>query len=275
MNAGETVFRKKINFSNWVSAEVDTFNRGLLFGDGLFETMIFDQGSIRFSEFHKARFLDGCKILGFEFTNLSTIEELERFLRLNFGDENPKRIRWTIFRKGEGKYTPLTDEIQEVLQIQPFTPAPLFKNSAFVHPEIYLNHSPWSHCKTINALTYVIANRDRAQLGMDEVLLLSQGSYLSEGGSSNLFWVKSGEFFTPSLATGCIAGVGRSVIKEYLVAKDITFHEGFYRLEDLYDADSVFTSNVTGISYLRMIEGKKLAQGRLRMIEQLFELSGC
>ena len=275
MIADETVFRKKINFSNWVAAEPESFNRGLLFGDGLFETMIFDQGKIRFSDFHKARLLDGCKILGLEVTGLSTIEKLERYLRLNFGVEIPKRIRWTIFRKGEGKYTPLTDEIHEVLQIQPFTPAPSFKNSAFFHPEIYLSHSPWSHCKTINALPYVLANRDRAQLGMDEVLLLSQGSYLSEGGSSNLFWVKAGEFFTPSLATGCIAGVGRSVIKAYLLKQGITLHEGFYRLEDLYQADTVFTSNVTGVSYLRMIEGKKLGQERLRMIEQLFELSGC
>ncbi len=272
MNDIETVFRRKVNLSNWIEADSEKFNRGFLFADGLFETMIFDQGKIRFSEFHLARLLEGCKVLGLDTSELSSLEELERMLRWDFGKENPRRVRWTIFRNGEGKYTPVTDDIQEVIQIQEFVQAPLFKNSAFVHPEINLNHSIYSHCKTINALPYVLANRDRAQLGMDEVILLSQGSYVSEGGSSNLFWVKSGEFYTPSLATGCIAGVGRRIIKNYLETHGINLHEGFYRVEDLYEADAVFTSNVTGISYLRTIEGKTLGQERFGMIEQLFEL---
>lgn len=272
MNGNDTVFWKKINLSNWIEQKSQDVNRAFLFGDGLFETMVFQNGKIRFSGLHFKRLLTGCEVLGMSSEQLSSIEEIERALNLGFGEDRVLRVRWNVYRSGKGKYTPLTDEVEESLQIEDFYAAPLTKQSAFVHPEIYLSSSPWSSCKTLNALPYVIANRDRVKLGMEEVILLGQGSFVSEAGAANLFWVKSGVFYTPSLGTGCVEGIGRTVIIDLLKSKGIELQEGYFRLDDMYEASSVFTSNVTGVSYLHTLEGKTLGQERFGMIEQLFEL---
>jgi branched-subunit amino acid aminotransferase/4-amino-4-deoxychorismate lyase len=272
MNGSDTIFWEKLNHSNWVEQKLQDVNRAFLFGDGLFETMVFQNGKIRFSDLHLHRLITGCEILGMNTEKLSTIEEIEKVLELGLGKDKLLRVRWTVYRSGKGKYTPLTDNLEESLQLEDFHIAPLTKKSAFVHPEISLSFSPWSSCKTLNALPYVIANRDRVKLGMEEVILLNPGSFVSEAGAANLFWVKSGVFYTPSLGTGCIEGVGRSVIIAFLNSKGVEVQEGFFRLDDIYEASSVFTSNVTGISYLLTLEGKTLGQERFEMIEQLFEL---
>lgn len=272
MNGNDTIFWKKMNISNWVEQKTQDVNRAFLFGDGLFETMVFQNGKIRFSDLHLKRVVTGCEVLGMNTEKLSMIEEIEKVLELGFGKDKLLRVRWTVYRSGKGKYTPLTDDIEESLQVEDFHIAPLTKQSAFVHPEIYLNSSPWSSCKTLNALPYVIANRDRVKLGMEEVILLGQGSFVSEAGAANLFWVKSGIFHTPSIGTGCIEGIGRTVIINSLKSKGIEVQEGYFKLDDIYEASSVFTSNVTGISYLLTLEGKTLGQERFGMIEQLFEL---
>lgn len=272
MNGNDTIFWNKTNISNWEEQNKHKINRAFLFGDGLFETMVFQNGQIRFSDFHLKRLLTGCRVLGMSCDKLSTIKEIERVLKLKLGQDKALRVRWNVFRAGRGKYTPLTDEVEESLIIENFYPAPLIKQLAFVHPEIFLSRSPWSSCKTLNSLPYVIANRDRVKLGMDEVILMGQEGFVSEAGAANLFWVKSGVFYTPSLHTGCIDGIGRSIIINFLKSKGYEVQEGCFGLEDMYEASSVFTSNVTGISYLNTLEGNTLGQERFGMIQQLFDM---
>lgn len=271
MNGNDTVYWKKINLSNWVLQEQNEVNRAFLFGDGLFETMIYQNGKICFGELHYKRLIEGCGVLGLSTEGLSTIEEIQRSIFLEYGESEMLRVRWNVFRAGKGKYTPHNDDTVETLQLEKFIPVKREKQSAFIHPEIYLSSTPWSHCKTLNALPYVIANRDREKLGMEDVILLGQGSFLSEAGAANLFWMKSNIFYTPSLSTGCIDGIGRKVILETLKKEGYKIEEGYFRLEDLFQAETVFTSNVTGISYLRSLEGKTLKNERIYFLEKLFE----
>jgi len=63
--------------------------------------------------------------------------------------------------------------------------------------------------KTLNALPYVLAGNYRKQLGVDEVILLDTHGHLAECVASNLFWLKDGMLYTPSLNTGCIGGIIR------------------------------------------------------------------
>ncbi|MCH7415205.1 aminotransferase class IV [Belliella sp. R4-6] len=261
---------KKRNLSDWVREDVHLANRAFLFADGLFETMVFSNGKIRFGTLHFERLLEGCKVLGLSTEDLTSIELLDELLANRFGQGCTLRIRWNVFRSGQGKYTPQTDSIEESIQIQSFSPAPSIKHLAYFHKEIFLNHSPWSHCKTLNALTYVMANRDRAIIGMDEVILLNYDKYVSEAGAANIFWYKNDVFYTPSLGTGCISGIGRRIVIEDLKSRNIEIIEGFFEKEVLFDADSVFVSNVTGISYLSNLEGEMLGQQTFSDLNALF-----
>ncbi|MFD2036856.1 aminotransferase class IV [Belliella marina] len=271
MTENDTISWEKDKLSEWVTLDGKVSNRAFLFADGLFETMVYIKGNIRFAEMHFERLVEGCRVLGLSTENLSSMDQISHAIREKYGERKVLRIRWNVYRAGKGKYTPQSDDIEETLHIQEFLPAPSVKQSAYVHPEIVLNHSPWSHCKTLNALTYVIANRDRALMGMDEVLLLTAKGFVAEAGASNLFWTKSGVFYTPTLATGCIAGVARRAILEYLENKGVEIREGYFGIGELYQADAVFVSNVAGISYLSYLEGKKLGQHTYSYLNELFD----
>ncbi|WP_373522049.1 aminotransferase class IV [Aquiflexum sp.] len=256
MNENNTVFLFKGLASDWSEIAHSFHNRGLLFGDGLFETMVLVNGKLRFGKFHMERLMEGCKVLNLDFLSLSSINSIENVLAQKFESEDTLRIRWNVYRKGGGKYTPESEGLKESIQVQAFQPTPRIKEKAFFLDSIQVQKSAWSHCKTLSALTYVMANLERKRNSMDEVILCNSDGYVSEAGASNIFWVKNGTYFTPSLDCSCIAGVGRRVMIEKLKTSSRIVNEGNYLPKDVFEADYVFTTNVTGISFIRDIGGK-------------------
>ena len=266
-----TVLLYKHDGEIWSPEEPMIQNRGFLFGDGLFETMVFIHGKIRFSQDHEARLSEGLKQLGIEKDNLSSIQEIESCLQQYYCENSVLRVRWNVFREGRGKYTPIQNTTQENLQIQKMQKAPIIKKSAYLSENINIPRSPWSHCKTLSALTYVMANRERQQKGMDEVILLNTEGIVSEAGSSNIFWKKDGVYYTPSLRSSCIAGVGRKNVISHLKSSGENIVEGEFLPIDLLSAEKVMTTNVTGISYVGEIEGRKFDTNLDLRLESVFE----
>lgn len=270
MSEIETVFSKAGKEYDW--KPINSFeipNRAMNFGDGLFETMVFDKNQIRFLNYHLARLSNGMKILNLSGETVDIIG-LESFLNKNFPDLK-LRIRWNVFRSGGGKYTPQSSEISQTIQVSTFTPAPKIKETAFISDKIRLFPTPWSACKTLNSLPYVLANLERVEIKMDEVILLDHRGFLSEGGSSNLFWKKSGEYFTPSLDCSCLNGVARTVILEELIKQECQIQVGEFLPDVLKNADQVWVSNVSGISYLAQIGKEKYSTDPEIILQNLFD----
>jgi 4-amino-4-deoxychorismate lyase len=268
----DTIFLYKQQDGIW-SHHADIFhNRGFLYGDGLFETMVFFKGKIRFASQHAERLWEGLKILGLENQGLSQIRELERLITEIWGDSKILRVRWNVYRAGFGKYTPEENQVLESLQINSFHQAPKIKGKAFFSQNIHIQKTPWSHCKTLSALPYVMANQERKSKGFDEVILTNPDGIICEAGASNLFWAKNGQYFTPSLDSGCIAGVGRKMILSYLHESDIPFSEGLFTKKDLISSEQILTSNVTGISYIGSIENKYFDTNRSKDLDSIFDL---
>lgn len=253
MSEINTVLLYKHDGEMWSPEEPQIQNRGFLFGDGLFETMVFIEGKIRFSQDHEARLLEGLKQLGMEKDNLSPIQEIESCLQQYYCENAVLRVRWNVFREGRGKYTPSVNTTAESLQIQNFQETAKVKKEAYFSENIFVPQLPWSHCKTLSALTYVMANQERKQKGMDEVILMNSVGYVSEAGSSNLFWKKDGVYYTPSLQSSCIAGVGRKKVIAHLKASGENIVEGEFLPHDVLSAEKVMTTNVTGVSYIEQI----------------------
>jgi branched-subunit amino acid aminotransferase/4-amino-4-deoxychorismate lyase len=277
MNSGmvgfDTVFLYKNQDGNWSDGADEFHNRGFLFGDGLFETMVFTKGKIRFGTQHIERLEEGLRSLALETEGLSQLSDIEVLLNEIWGETKNLRVRWNVYRAGLGKYTPEVNQVLESLQIHTFHQTPKIKEKAFFSQNIHIQKTPWSHCKTLSALPYVMANQERKSKGLDEVILTTPDGFICEAGAANLFWVKSGHYFTPSLDTGCIAGVGRSKILNYLEENNIPVSEGLFKMEDLLKADQILTSNVTGISYLQSLENKDFDTNREKGLDSIFELN--
>jgi branched-chain amino acid aminotransferase len=116
-----------------------------------------------------------------------------------------------------------------------------------------------------------MAAKEKTALDMDEVILKNTRDFISEAGSSNLFWLKNSIYYTPSLACSCIAGIGRGRVIQRLRDTGKTIIEGEFQENDLLDAEKVFTTNVTGASYLYKIEESKFDTTPDPWVESVFE----
>ncbi len=180
------------------------------------------------------------------------------------------RVRWNIFRSSKGKYTPISNDTQQSLIIEPFCYLSPQSKVAFINEQFSVPNLPWSNCKTLNAMLYVQAGIARKKAGFEEIILLDTQGHVCEAGAANLFWVKDGIYYTPSLKTSCIEGVSRCVIIKKLKELEIKVLEGEYNPSEVLKADLVFTSNVTGIHYISKINSTGFNIEPVEFLESLF-----
>ncbi|MBS9524829.1 aminotransferase class IV [Litoribacter alkaliphilus] len=269
LSDNETCFLFKSKNGQFDASPSQLANRAYLYGDGIFETMIFTGAEIRFGKQHISRAFKGCTTLNIELKVEQAFQDVEQYLKEKFPGKI-LRVRWNIYRDSVGKYTPVSHHASESLILEAFTYTPPQQKSAFINKQFVVPNLPWSNCKTLNALVYVQAGISRKKAGMDEVILLEAKGNVCEAGASNLFWKKDGVFYSPCLTSSCIEGVGRAVVMEKLQKKGYSVVEGEFKPSEIMKADLVFTTNVTGIHYIEKINSTEFNIEPIEFIENLF-----
>lgn len=258
-----------INFNGSFIPESDQVlkvgNRGFRYGDGLFESMRYMKGSLRFTDLHVDRIQKGMKLLKFDKASLIDTwfirEKVEELVRRNkVGPE--ARIRLTVFRDSDGLYSPTSNKFAYVLEVQKLEESQYLLNKkgliVDVYDEIPKPINALSNLKTSNALIYVLAGIFKTQHALDEVLLLNQNGFLCESMSSNVFVVYDRKLYTPALNEGCIAGVMRQVVIRLAKENNIELVEAQINPEILHEADEVFLSNAgRGIQWVMGYNNKR------------------
>lgn len=228
-------------------------NRSFRYGDGLFETMRMNAGKLLFPEFHAERLragmqalkMDGSVLLDEYFLKQKTAELCKRNkLRDNV------RFRLSVYRNGDGLYTPNSNKSGYVLEATPLMESGYELNKKGliidVFDEITKPVNPLSNYKTSNALVYVMAGLFKKQHRLDEAIILNQNGFLCESISSNVFVVYDKQIYTPALSEGCISGVMRKVVMGLARANDISIIEAQLNPEVLREAEEVFITNALG-----------------------------
>lgn len=232
-------------------------NRAFSYGDGLFETIIYEKNQLKFEQFHKERLLAGMSAMSLVFAKKTTIDSIFSGLHQLVQKEGHQsaRVRLQVWRTAGGLYTPKNSQ-SEVLAI--CTPLELneslSKKIASFSSQVKLNATNWSAFKTISAMHYVQAGIEKQQRNLDELILLDHQGYISECTSSNIFWKTGDSYYTPSLKTGCISGIMRRHIINQLNEYPIELNVGEYLKEELLKAEEIFTCNVTGIHPITSID---------------------
>ncbi|MGQ9537767.1 MAG: aminotransferase class IV [Actinomycetota bacterium] len=234
-------------------AHLSVNDRGVLFGDGLFETIRAYQGRPFRLNRHLERLREGCRTLRISgIPEDGEIEEaISALYRENVG-RGDAYVRVTVTGGDFDGSRTLTRSSRPrcFIFVRPFEGYP---------PEFYRRgirvtvssvrrnpHSPLWRIKTINYLEPLYAKQEAMDRGYDDALFLNTEGYLAEGSTSNLFLVRSEGVLTPHIDCGILPGITRETVLELCSSKGINCHEGFFRLADLHGADEAFLTMTTG-----------------------------
>jgi len=234
-------------------AAISIGNRGLAYGDSVFETIRVINSKIIFWEDHYFRFMASMRIMRMEIPSSFSPEFLENeildLIRKNGLENSPVRIRFTVYRKEGGYYTPETLHIDYIIEASPLQDPFYVMEAASYEIELfkdhYINSGLLSTIKTNNKAVNVLGSIYARENGYSNCLLLNENKMVVEALNGNVFLVKDNVIKTPPLTEGALNGI----IRKQLISIIKTM--GNYKLEEatispfeLQKADELFITNV-------------------------------
>ncbi len=250
-------------------------NRGLRFGDGVFETLKYKNNQCILLDEHLARLWKGMKRLQFEIPKLFTPDLLEaQLLQLVKKNQHPSaRIRLTIFRGDGGLYDRTSQAPQYIIQSWSLPPSngQLNENGLDVclYKEALKTADAFSQLKHNNFLPYLLGAQYAQSQQCNDAIVLNQHQRICDATIANVFIVKGKEILTPALSEGCIAGIMRETLLQTLPSIGFAVKEVALTEEELMNADEIFlTNSIYNIRWVGRIGSKKFGQTNIRQIYQ-------
>lgn len=240
-------------------AAVSAFDRGLLYGDGLFETIRVYNGMPFMLDAHIRRMAGGCSVIALTPPDPDVIRHAAREVLAANGLTGDAYLRITITRGPTGCLWSDIEHSRQTLIVlaKPYSPPDhgdglrLTVSKSFRSDE----RSPLSRIKHTGILWKIMPRAEAKRSGLDDALLLNTAGDVSEGTSANIFWAKDGSLYTPSLDCGILPGVTRSIVMEIAREHGIGVSEGRFPLDHLLSADEAFlTSSTSELVPIRSIE---------------------
>ncbi len=244
-------------------AVVSAFDRGFLYGDGLFETLRVMNGVPLRWDAHWRRFALGLQRLGL---SVSWLPEYLRANAANLSHHNhlpDALLRLTISRGvGERGYSPRgADAPTFLMSLHPAPELTAEAKRVKLHTaSLRLPTGDWlSACKTANKLLHVLARTEAETAGADEALLLNLRGEVAEATSANLFWIEGNTLHTPPLTSGALPGVTRADVLALGRSLSVTATETTADLARLLSAGGAFlTSSASGVVEVIELDGQVL-----------------
>lgn len=234
---------------SWIDGQeataVNLQNRGLAYGDGLFETIAVRGGRPSLLVPHFERLALGCQRLAIE-TDLALVrKELLQFASL-LGDGVAK-LMLTRGDSQRGYASAAGVPARRILQGSPLPAYPVQNAEAGVRLfpcQTRLAEQPLlAGLKHLNRLEQVLARAEWQDSAFAEGLMCDAQGRVIEGVFSNLFLVRDGVLLTADLSRCGVAGVMRAALLEQAASLGIGTQVRDLALADLQQADEVFVCN--------------------------------
>ncbi len=247
-------------------AKISVLDRGFLYGDGVFETMRFQNGRVFLLEKHIERLYKSLKLLNISLKIKPRNLEKIVYDLLDRNKSKSAYIKVIVTRgKTSGLLAPKGNEQPSlIIYTLPYKGISRKQIKACI-AEISLNEeSGIAGIKSLNYLSSILCVDQAKKKGFDDVIFLNTKGFVSEASSSNVFLVKRNVLFTPSLKSGCLAGVTRGEIlrlaKRFLKNKA---KECLIKKNELYKADEVFlTNSLVGVMPVVKIDNRIVGDGK-------------
>lgn len=245
-------------------------DRSFHYGDGCFTTILVKSGQPLLLSSHQERIESTCHQLFITPPHWGQIKEWIH-LAIDASGEQPQRLsglKVHVSRGSGGRgYSPMGAE------------APQITIQTFAYPEYY---STWqskgirvgvsSTCLGINPslaglkhnnrLEQVLIKKEVDDNRVDDNIVLDISQYVIEMSASNIFWVHKNELYTPDLSTAGVIGIQREQALKYAKQNQMKTHVGQFSLNDVLNADEIFTTNALhGVVPVIQVNDKKFNIG--------------
>ncbi|MGF7058149.1 aminotransferase class IV [Brassicibacter mesophilus] len=233
-------------------ANIPVNSEGFMFGYGLFETLNVYNEKICFFTEHMNRLIDGCKTLRINSDiDIKNVEKhCYKLIKVNKLEYGAIKI---LIAKNKDSFNLLISTRENPYNSEKY-------NEGFKLCFSDIKKNPYSilvYVKSNNYMENILAKKMANEAGYDEAVFLNTNDKLCEGSISNLFFIKKGKVYTPSIECGILPGITRDKVIEIANKFKINIIIGEFDKKSLLEADEVFiTNSLKGIMPVSRIEDK-------------------
>ena len=247
-------------------ARVSIFDRGILFGDAVYEVAGVLDGKLVDFDHHYARLKRSLGELGIpeplsrdqilsayrQLVVQNALDEGLVYLQITRGEEERdfvygSNLKPTVFMFSQIKSSIENDAAKTGVTLKSVT------DIRWARRDI----------KSVNLLGQVLAKKEAADAGAYEALMIDQDGNITEGGATSFFIVKAAQVFTRPLSNEILPGITRGALLKLVEASDIKLVQQRFQIEDVYQADEAF---ITGASSYVLpvvsVDGNNIGSGK-------------
>ncbi len=262
----------KINFNGEIHdhLNISVLDHGFLFGDSVYEVVCAVDNKPCYLDKHLARLFSSAKAISLNIPHDKEWFHEQVEVTLGAADNDESYIRIIVTRgTGEIDIDPSTchspNVIIIVMEIKKYPESDYEKgiHVALVSIKRNARDALNPNIKTGNYLNNVLAKMEANKLGAQDAIMVNSWGHLTEGTTSNLFFVRDGRVLTPSLDCGLLSGITRRMVIQLSEENGFHVEEGKWLGEELYGADEIFlTGTLKKVMPVSYLDGRPVGSGK-------------
>jgi len=235
----------------------EPLTRSLFYGEGLFETFRWKGEFPRYISEHINRLKDGSKLLRIPFPDESYILEKIREA-VNSSASDDLYVKVALISKGDRIFFKNPDESALLVMTRDYVETD--ENVAVcVATQRRNQDSLLLKYKTFNYLENIIGRREALEKGFDDAIFLNTANDITEATSSNIFWARGRDLFTPIADSGLLPGITRNIILNIVADMGFKINSRRFDLSYLLNSDFAFlTNSLRGTAYISKVNKQKM-----------------
>lgn len=261
-----------------VLPKLDGDDRGLLYGDGVFETILIKNRRPLYLEAHLKRMVMGLRRLNI-FCKVP-MQRFKSFIEEDILDANERdgvlRISATRGRSNGILSLYETSTPNFIFEIKPLGDQPPLEIDLIIAAERRNEFSAISTIKTLNYLSNLSARQEATRLKAFDAIMLNTSGDVAECTSANIFAIFKNELITPPLESGILPGITRGIVLSLAVAAKLQETSRKITPNELAKANEVFiTNSIKGILPVKKIDQREYPGANgvyTQKLIQLYEL---
>ena len=262
----------KININGDIHDEafISILDHGFLFGDSIYEVICTNKGKPCFLDEHLSRLYASASGISLKIPRQPEWIKKEVKKTLNSAD-NPESYIRIIVTRGEGELdidpsSCFNPNIIIFVKNIPQIPEESYEKGISVSLVSIKRNSRDSlnpAVKTGNYLNNILARMEAQKLGASDAIMVNGWGQLTEGTTSNLFFVKDERILTPAKECGILSGITREKIIQLAQENGISLEEGKWPGEELFKAEEIFlTGTVKKIMPVSVLDNQPVGNGK-------------